>query len=364
MKTPATFDATMSGYAHSSQGSAGTRAYGYGARGVRVSAPKTGRWALVGQGALADAVAAAWPYQDISLVQWPAYDRDAPLVDGVIEVVGGVSPALDVCLTALARGVPVATANPLLLAAHGRVISAAARNAGIGVEGALLGSIAVGPMLPWARDMVLCLGGAADRVLQRMCYRGESAEQAEAALRHQGLEDMAGKQVVARAVALHGQWTHAWLSPAEVKRRPVDCVSVADVRVLQAQGLKVRFGAVLRAGEIYVGPLAVADGLLAPEGATLVAQTTAGQQVMQAQGNEIGRAVCGLMQDVARLRSGQTAAEMPAVVAGRGTEALWYVRREGEGQGILTAEPLAGEAVVRLPVVGDVSGVVGLRRVA
>ncbi len=70
--------------------------------------------------------------------------RDAD-VDIVVEVIGGLSPARELILAAIARGKPVVTANKALLAEDGNRIFAAARDQGVMVafEAAVAGGIPV-----------------------------------------------------------------------------------------------------------------------------------------------------------------------------------------------------------------------------
>jgi len=68
-----------------------------------------------------------------------------PDVDIVVELIGGVTPAKQYVLQAIAAGKHVVTANKALLAAHGNEIFAAAQKAGVMVafEGAVAGGIPI-----------------------------------------------------------------------------------------------------------------------------------------------------------------------------------------------------------------------------
>lgn len=81
----------------------------------------------------------------ITLVSDPmAIARDAD-VDVVVEVVGGLSPARELILAAIARGKPVVTANKALLAEDGNALFAAARAKGVmlAFEAAVCGGIPI-----------------------------------------------------------------------------------------------------------------------------------------------------------------------------------------------------------------------------
>jgi len=54
-----------------------------------------------------------------------------PSIDVIVEVMGGISPARELVLAALAAGKPVITANKALLAAHGFELFAAAEVTGV-----------------------------------------------------------------------------------------------------------------------------------------------------------------------------------------------------------------------------------------
>lgn len=70
---------------------------------------------------------------------------DSPEVDIVVEVMGGIEPARELILAALAQGKPVVTANKALLSEHGSEIFAAATKAGVDVlfEAAVCGGIPI-----------------------------------------------------------------------------------------------------------------------------------------------------------------------------------------------------------------------------
>jgi len=81
----------------------------------------------------------------IALVVDPAAVVQAPDVDVVVEVMGGLEPARTLVLQALAARRPVVTANKALLAAHGPEIFAAATASGVDVlfEAAVCGGVPI-----------------------------------------------------------------------------------------------------------------------------------------------------------------------------------------------------------------------------
>ena len=77
-----------------------------------------------------------------------------PEVDVVVEVIGGIEPARELVLAALAAGKPVVTANKELLANHGAELFAAASAAGVDLlfEAAVAGGIPI--MRPLRESLV------------------------------------------------------------------------------------------------------------------------------------------------------------------------------------------------------------------
>ncbi|NHM27954.1 homoserine dehydrogenase [Desulfofundulus sp. TPOSR] len=92
-------------------------------------------------------------YQDI---------LDDPEIDIVVEVMGGIHPALDYVMAALKRGKSVVTANKDMIALHGKELFAAAAASGAGLlfEGSVAGGI------PIIRPLKQCL--AANRIQEIM----------------------------------------------------------------------------------------------------------------------------------------------------------------------------------------------------
>jgi homoserine dehydrogenase len=83
--------------------------------------------------------------EDVTLTEDAFEVVNNPQVDIVVELIGGVSPALDLVLTAIKNGKHVVTANKALIAKHGNEIFAAAQNKGVVVafEAAVAGGIPI-----------------------------------------------------------------------------------------------------------------------------------------------------------------------------------------------------------------------------
>ena len=115
----------------------------------------------------------------ITLVKDPAALAQAP-VDIVVELLGGISPAKELILAAIARGKPVVTANKALLAEHGNELFAAAREKGVGVnfEAAVCGGM---PIIRVLREglagnniegLAGIINGTCNYILTQMTARG------------------------------------------------------------------------------------------------------------------------------------------------------------------------------------------------
>ena len=105
-----------------------------------------------------------------------------PDIDVVVEVIGGIEPARELILTALAAGKPVITGNTELLANHGSELFAAADAAGVDLlfEAAVAGGI---PLMRPLRESLLgepisrvmgIVNGTTNYILTRMTEAGAS----------------------------------------------------------------------------------------------------------------------------------------------------------------------------------------------
>ena len=142
--------------------------------------------------------------------------------DVVVELLGGIEPALTLVRRALASGLPTVTANKALLAEHGSELFAAARGAALGFEASVCGGVPIVRALRGglAGDRVLSLmgvlNGTCNFVLTRMDREGVSFESALRSAQEAGLAeadpsldiggwDAAQKLVVLAALAF-GEW--------------------------------------------------------------------------------------------------------------------------------------------------------------
>ena len=234
-------------------------------------------------------------------------DTDMIGVDVVLDMMGGVTPAFNAAMMALERGVACVTANPMLLAAHGRVLQAAGQGqqAYFGFEGAGFG-LPLADMLavlPVAR-ISMALNTAANMALARMAFRHETMAQVQAHLNLQktDMTDWSGKLTQARAIAVHGQWQPNWPKASAQVRYGLENISPADMKAMRAFGLQMVFGADMTHDAIYTGPLAVAadNPLLASGDDVLVLELEDGNSILLSQPGHEGMVESGMLADVKR----------------------------------------------------------------
>lgn len=291
---------------------------------------------VVGQNATAAGILATLAEAGFTAHALPSYDGSryskTPKIDCIIESVGGVEPALQTAMAAFNQGLGFITANPLLVAAHGRTLSHAAvgQQSFYGFEGALLGNI---PLTPWLRQgmvtgLTAVLPDAPNTILTRMLQRNESATQAEAALRLMGsdMTDPTGKTTFARAVAIYGSLTGQWPRIGTLQRTTLDSLEKQDIQRLTRWGLQVRNTLAIMADGPHTGPMAVAAG------SPLInanAQTTATLHLAETTlhlATETETPFAGLMADVQALASGQRYRLPKAPQATTQAQTLCYVR--------------------------------------
>ncbi|MDQ3952543.1 MAG: homoserine dehydrogenase [Actinomycetota bacterium] len=191
-----------------------------------------------------------------------------PAVDVVVETIGGVDPARDLVLAALAGGKHVVTANKELIASHGREVLDAAAAAGTDV----LFEAAVGGGIPVVRSireslagdkLVRVMGivnGTTNFVLTRMSEEGMSFHDALAQAQALGYAeadptadvegfDAASKLAILATLAFGGR-----VLASDVQRQGISHVTREDVAAAHDLGYEVKLLAV---GELYDGQVAV-----------------------------------------------------------------------------------------------------------
>ena len=218
--------------------------------------PRELRIALLGAGTVGAAVARAiaerageWPLsiagiavRNMEKARAAGFEQIAPLmvdalglaasadVDVVVELMGGIDPALACVESALLAGRPVVTANKLLLATHGAQLEAAARNSGAALrfESAVAAGVPVISVL--AKDLAAneislirgIVNGTTNYILTKMESEGWTYDRALGEAQKIGYaeadprSDVEGEDAAAKLVVLARMAAGAWPSLAHV----------------------------------------------------------------------------------------------------------------------------------------------------
>ena len=191
-----------------------------------------------------------------------------PDVDLVVEVIGGLDPARDLVLAALAAGKPVVTANKELLAACGAELFDAAAKAGVDLlfEAAVAGAI---PLMRPLRESLAgdrirrvlgIVNGTTNFVLTRMTESGQAFAEALAEAQELGYAerdptaDVDGHDAAAKASIIASLAFGVRVVARDVYREGITGVSVDDIRMAGRLGYVVKLLAVVDAvgGEVAV----------------------------------------------------------------------------------------------------------------
>ncbi len=186
--------------------------------------------------------------------------------DLVIELIGGIEPARQLILAALASGASVISANKALIATHGSELHEAAEANGIDLfyEAAVAGAI---PLLRPLRESLAgdqirrvlgIVNGTTNYILTQMEEEGHSF--ADSLLRAQALgyaeadptADVEGLDAAAKAAILAGLAFHTSVRLADVAVEGITAVTPADMAAARGLGYVIKL-------------LAIADLLTEPE---------------------------------------------------------------------------------------------------
>ena len=282
----------------------------------------------------------------------PGEVLDDPDVHVVVEVMGGVEPARELLLRALASGKHVVTANKELLASHGEELFSAAEAAGVQLrfEAAVGGGIPlIGPLkesLAGERIARLAgiVNGTTNYILTRMHQEGLSFDEALARARELGYAeadptaDIEGYDAAAKCAILASIAFNSRVVAGDVAREGIGGVRREDIAFAERLGYVVKPLAVaeLAGGDVAVRvhpamlprehPLASVRG---PFNAVFVEGEHVGELMFYgrgAGGEPTATAIVGDLVNIARTR------------AGAGLGCTWYRRRrirpvqESEGQ--------------------------------
>jgi homoserine dehydrogenase len=172
-----------------------------------------------------------------------------PSIDLIIEVMGGISPAKELILTALKNGKSVVTANKALLAKDGAALYEAASNANVDLyyEAAVAGAI---PILRPLReslvgDQVLrimgIVNGTTNYILTKMDESGTAFSDALKQAQDLGFAeadptaDVEGFDAADKAAILAGLAFHSRVTDKDVYREGITKITAADVKVAKTE---------------------------------------------------------------------------------------------------------------------------------
>ena len=181
-----------------------------------------------------------------------------PDVDVVVELIGGLEPARELLLAAMAGGKPVVTANKEVLATHGAELFAAARSGGVD----LLFEAAVGGAIPIVRALRESLAGESVRrimgivngttnyILSRMTTGGSTYLDALAEAQALGYAeadpraDVEGHDAAAKAAIMAGIVFGAEVTAADVHCEGISTLSPNDVAFARRLGHVIKLLAI------------------------------------------------------------------------------------------------------------------------
>lgn len=181
-----------------------------------------------------------------------------PLVDIVIEVMGGIEPARSLILKAISNGKSIITANKALLAQHGAELFSAADKAGVDLyyEASVGGAI---PILRPMRESIVgdhvnrvigIVNGTTNYILTKMDEDGSSFDEALKEAQFLGFAeadptaDVAGHDAAAKAAILAGLAFHSRIASSDVFCEGISQISGRDVAVAKDMGCVIKLLAI------------------------------------------------------------------------------------------------------------------------
>ncbi|HWJ62092.1 MAG TPA: homoserine dehydrogenase [Acidimicrobiales bacterium] len=195
-----------------------------------------------------------------------------PDIDVVVEVIGGIEPARELILAAMAAGKPVVTANKELLANHGAELFAAASEAGVDLlfEAAVAGGI---PILRPLRESLAgedvsrimgIVNGTTNFILTRMSEQGTGYGEALAEAQELGYAerdptaDVEGFDAGAKAAILASLAFGAKVVAGDVYHEGISNISATDIEFAGRLGYVIKLLAVAELVPVEDGPDEVA----------------------------------------------------------------------------------------------------------
>ena len=179
-------------------------------------------------------------------------------VDLVIELIGGIEPARELILAAMANGASVVTANKALIAEDGGTLHAAAEANGVDLyyEAAVAGAI---PLLRPLRESLVgdrvrrvlgIVNGTTNYILTKMDEEGAAYSDVLAEAQRLGYAeadptaDIEGHDAAAKAAILAGLAFHTPVSFSQVSCEGISALTPADIADAKAAGFVVKLLAV------------------------------------------------------------------------------------------------------------------------
>ncbi|MGC8627732.1 MAG: homoserine dehydrogenase [Acidimicrobiales bacterium] len=192
---------------------------------------------------------------------------EAPDVDVVVEVIGGISPARDLLLAALRNGKPVVSANKELLANHGGELWDAASDAGVDLlfEASVAGGI---PLIRALRESLAgerirrvmgIVNGTTNFVLSQMTTSGATYQEALGEAQSLGYAesdpsaDVEGYDAAAKAAILANVAFGAKVVATDVYREGISGIAAQDIQAATRLGFAIKLLAVVEADEGRLG---------------------------------------------------------------------------------------------------------------
>ena len=192
-----------------------------------------------------------------------------PEIDLIIEVIGGISPAKELILTAIKNGKSVVTANKALLAQAGAELYTAADNANVDLyyEAAVAGAI---PILRPLRESLVgdqvhrimgIVNGTTNYILTKMDESGTAFDDALKQAQQLGFAeadptaDIEAIDAASKAAILAGLAFHSRVSDSDVYREGITKITANDVKVAKAMDMVIKLLAIAELtpeGEISV----------------------------------------------------------------------------------------------------------------
>ena len=177
-----------------------------------------------------------------------------PEISLIIEVMGGIEPARELILKAIANGKSVVTANKALLATHGADLYAAAEKAGVDLyyEAAVAGAI---PIIRPLRESLIgdrinrvmgIVNGTTNYILTKMDEEGLPFEvvlkeaQALGYAEADPTADVEGHDAAAKAAILAGLAFHSRVTANDVACEGITKVSAQDVATAKSMGKVIK----------------------------------------------------------------------------------------------------------------------------